>query len=336
MECSEAVRLAAWNAAIAAGDSVRGTTWPNPSVGCAIVAPDGRIVGVGATQPPGGTGEHAEVMALRQAGELARGATAFVTLEPCNHTGRTGPCSHALYDAGIAAVHYATLDPNPTASGGADFLRQHGIPATHEPREVSALEPWLHGVRHRRPFVTVKMAHTLDGFSAAQDGSSQWITGEQARAHAHEIRASRDAIIVGTGTVLADNPRLTARRLDGSLYPHQPQPVIIGSRPIPAKLHLGQGGELRYSSISEALSDLFARGYRDILVEGGPGLVGAFVSAGLADAIHSYINPSLLGAGLNPARLVLDEPTSMKDIRRFHIHQLRQLGNDIFIESRLS
>lgn len=322
-------------AALASGEGVRGTTSPNPPVGCAIITPDGEIVGVGATQSPQGTGVHAEVMALRAAGERARGACAVVTLEPCNHTGRTGPCSHALVDAGIAAVYFATSDPNPTASGGADYLRQRGVHAEHLGVEVPALQPWLTSLELRRPHVTIKMAHTLDGFSAAEDGTSQWITSEQARAHAHADRAMRDAIVVGTGTVIADNPRLTARRADGSLYPHQPQPVIIGSSPIPVGSYLQRDDVLRYRTIAEAMADLWERGYRDVLVEGGPGLVGSFLQAGRVDAVHSYVSAAVLGAGISAVNLSLDRQTTLTDIQRFHIRHIEQLGADILIQSRV-
>lgn len=319
--------------ALEAGESVRGTTSPNPPVGCAIVDPFGDIVGVGATQSPTGSGEHAEVMALRAAGDRARGASAVVTLEPCNHTGRTGPCTHALVDAGITAVYYATRDPNPLAAGGAEYLREHGVSATYLGLDVPALQFWLTGVRLGRPHVTVKMASTLDGFSAAEDGTSQWITGEKARQHAHGDRACRDAIVVGTGTVIADNPKLTARTPDGSLYPHQPQPVVIGRRPIPRGSHLDRADVLRFESIDAALADLWERGQRDVLVEGGPRLVGSFLSAGLVDTIHSYLSPSILGGGLPAVNLGLERPTTLTDIRRFQIQHILQLGEDILIQS---
>lgn len=323
----------AFEQALAAGEKVRGTTSPNPPVGCAIVSADGQIVGVGSTQSPSGTGEHAEVMALRAAGERARGGIAVVTLEPCNHTGRTGPCSHALVDAGLTAVYYATADPNPLAAGGVEYLRAHGVAATHLGVDVPALQPFLTGVRLGRPHVTVKMAHTLDGFSAAEDGTSQWITGEQARTHAHLDRSRRDAIVVGIGTVLADNPRLTARTPEGQLYERQPLPVIIGTRDIPTQCHLAQRGAVRYSTIELALDDLWQRGHRDILIEGGPGLIGSLFSKGLVDAVHSYVSPALLGRGLSAVSSALERQTTLTDIQRLKIQHMTQLGEDILIQS---
>jgi len=214
-------------AALSSGAEVRGRTSPNPPVGAAILDRNGELVGRGATQPAGGP--HAEVMALREAGERARGGTAVVTLEPCNHTGRTGPCSQALVDAGVDTVYYCQPDPNPVATGGATFLRENGVNAECLDHEVEALVPWLTAVRRNRPSVTLKFAQTLDGFTAALDGSSQWITGPEARRHVHGDRSRRDAIIIGTGTAIADNPSLTARDGDREL-PVQPRRVVIGGR----------------------------------------------------------------------------------------------------------
>ena len=193
---------AAMQIALAAADSARGFTSPNPPVGAVILAADGTIAGVGMTQPPGGP--HAEVVALDEAGDAARGGTAVVTLEPCNHQGRTGPCSQALIDAGVSAVVYAVGDPNPEASGGAATLMRAGISVTAGLRapevEAGPLRAWLHKQRTGRPHITWKYAASLDGRSAAEDGTSQWITGPQARARVHAQRAQIDAIVVGTGT----------------------------------------------------------------------------------------------------------------------------------------
>ncbi|AKK03221.1 bifunctional diaminohydroxyphosphoribosylaminopyrimidine deaminase/5-amino-6-(5-phosphoribosylamino)uracil reductase RibD [Corynebacterium epidermidicanis] len=320
-------------AAVAAGDSVRGWTSPNPPVGAAIIDEHGDIVGIGATQPPTATDNaHAEIMALRAAGDRARGATAVVTLEPCNHIGRTGPCSHALVEAGISRVYFATSDPNVAASGGADYLNAHGVPATNLQLDVAALWPWLTSLRHNRPAVTAKMAHTLDGFSAAQDGSSQWITGTAARTHAHVDRAHRDAIIVGTGTVLADNPRLTARSADGALLDKQPLRVVVGKRQVPDEYHLAAPDVWREADLKVALERLFAAGYRDVLLEGGPTLIAGALAAGLVDRVHSYLSPSLLGRGL-PA---VNFPDSTKlnniaDIQRFSLVDVQCVGEDVLI-----
>ncbi|MFG3440478.1 bifunctional diaminohydroxyphosphoribosylaminopyrimidine deaminase/5-amino-6-(5-phosphoribosylamino)uracil reductase RibD [Nonomuraea sp. NPDC047897] len=189
-----------------------GTTSPNPVVGCVVLDATGRVAGEGFHAYAGGP--HAEVVALRQAGERARGGTAYVTLEPCDHTGRTGPCSEALLDAGIACVVIAVADPNPKAAGGADRLRAHGVVVETgvlaiEAERVNA--EWLTFARLGRPHVTWKFAATLDGRSAAADGTSQWITSPEARADVHRLRARADAVMAGIGTVLADDPRLTAR-----------------------------------------------------------------------------------------------------------------------------
>ncbi|WJZ02757.1 Riboflavin biosynthesis protein RibD [Corynebacterium freiburgense] len=316
MEIVEALQRA-----IDASAEVVGTTSPNPPVGAAILSSDGNLVGVGATQPPGGA--HAEVMALQAAGAQAHGGTAVVTLEPCNHTGRTGPCAAALVAAGIRKVVYVHSDPNPIASGGADFLRAHGIIVEQVSAQVTPLEPWLAATRLGRPHVTWKTAHTLDGFTAALDGTSQWITGEQAREYAHADRAQRDAIIIGTQTALVDRPKLTARKPDGSLYKHQPLRVVIGSREVP-------GDFLHYSSPSECLLELWKLGARNVLLEGGAGLATSFMQQGYIDAIHAYIAPAILGDG----RGVLTAPiaTTIQQAERYHMRRVVQLGNDVLLD----
>lgn len=224
-------------AALRAGDAVRGTTSPNPPVGCALFSPDGALIATGGTSPAGGA--HAEINALRAAGDRARGATAVVTLEPCNHTGRTGPCSQALVDAHITRLVYLTKDPNPQAAGGADYLERHGVEVIYALQRVDALQPWLTSVARGRPSVTLKYAASLDGLTAAPDGTSKWITGEDARRHVHADRAVRDAIVVGTGTAIADNPSLTARRGDGTLMETQPRRVVVGTRAVPEETSHG-------------------------------------------------------------------------------------------------
>ncbi len=320
----------AFNAALAAGDQVRGTTSPNPPVGAAILSSDGELVGVGGTQPTGGP--HAEVMALRTAGERARGGTAVVTLEPCNHTGRTGPCSQALIDAGIARVHYVHPDPNDAAAGGAEHLRTHGVEITRIDAVADALRPWLAAVKLGRPHVTLKFAQTLDGFTAATDGTSQWITGETARRRVHEDRQRRDALIVGTGTALADNPSLTARKPDGSLYPQQPRRVVVGSREITADAapNLHRLGFEQHAEIPVALAALWEAGARDVLVEGGARLASGFLAAGYIDAVQAYVAPTLLGAG----RGVLAESVgeTLADAARFTLNSVTRLGDDVLYE----
>src|SRR4051794_28460062 len=222
---------------------------PNPRVGAVLLSPSGELVGEGWHRGAGTP--HAEVAALADAadrGTSARGATAVVTLEPCNHTGRTGPCSEALLAAGVARVVVSVADPNPVAAGGAERLRDAGVDVQTGvlPDEGRALlGAWLPSVERGRPFVTLKIATSLDGRVAAADGSSRWITSEVSRHHAHDLRAEVDAIVVGTGTALADDPSLTARNAAGELHGHQPLRVVVGRRPVPAGARLrAEGGEL--------------------------------------------------------------------------------------------
>lgn len=319
--------LGAISAAIEAGESVRGTTSPNPPVGCALISASGELIATGATSPAGGP--HAEVNALRQAGERARGATAVVTLEPCNHTGRTGPCSQALVEAGIRRVVYFTADPNEAAAGGADYLSAHGVEVDFQPVRVAALQPWLRSVRLGRPSVTLKFASTLDGFTAAADGTSKWITGEDAREQVHVDRAKLDAIIVGTGTAISDDPSLTARFPDGRLREHQPRRVVIGSREVPEG-NLTRLVFEQYATPQKALDALWETGARDVLVEGGASLAASFLDLDLVDAVQAYIAPALLGAGQG----VLDRAIAgtIADARRFRTTLVRRVGNDVFIE----
>ncbi|MDV6261647.1 bifunctional diaminohydroxyphosphoribosylaminopyrimidine deaminase/5-amino-6-(5-phosphoribosylamino)uracil reductase RibD [Rhodococcoides yunnanense] len=323
----------AMNLAIEASESARGISAPNPAVGAVILDARGIVVGVGSTRPPGGP--HAEIVALAEAGDRARGGTAVVTLEPCNHTGRTGPCSQALIEAGIATVAYAVADPNPLASGGADTLRGAGIRVEQGigEREVrqGPLRAWLHKQRTGRPHVTWKYAATLDGRSAAADGTSQWITGPEARAHVHAERAKLDAIVVGTGTVLTDDPRLTARRPDGTLAPHQPVRVVVGSRQIPATAAI-RGSEAPTvfldthdpAAVIEALGE-----HTDVQIEGGPTLAGAFLAAGLIDRVVAYVAPAVLGSG--PAAVENTGIGTIADAIRFRTETVTMIGNDILI-----
>lgn len=324
---------AAMRLAIDASEAARGSTSPNPPVGAVILDASGAVVGVGATRPPGGP--HAEVVALAAAGERARGGTAVVTLEPCNHRGRTGPCSRALIDAGIAAVHYSVADPNPAAAGGADTLRAARIEVTGgllaDDAERGPLRAWLHRQRTGRPHVTWKFAATLDGRSAAADGTSQWITGPEARARVHADRARLDAIVVGTGTVLADDPWLTARLPDGSLAPHQPLRVVVGNRPVPSTARVLDDAAptlvLRTHDVGEILSALADQD--DVLVEGGPRLAGAFLAAGAVDRVQAYIAPVVLGAG---SHAVEDAGVStITEALRFRRENVEVLGDDLLL-----
>ncbi|AYJ49653.1 bifunctional diaminohydroxyphosphoribosylaminopyrimidine deaminase/5-amino-6-(5-phosphoribosylamino)uracil reductase RibD [Rhodococcus sp. P1Y] len=321
--------------AVDASEVVRGRTSPNPPVGAVVLDVEGRVVGVGATHPPGGP--HAEVVALQQAGQRARGGTAIVTLEPCNHTGRTGPCSQALVEAGIARVIFAVSDPNPVAEGGARTLTDAGVDVesglASEDVSRGPLRAWLHKQRTGRPHVTLKYAASLDGRSAAEDGTSQWITGPAARAHVHAQRATLDAIVVGTGTVEADDPLLTARLPDGTNAEHQPVRVVVGEREIDGSARIRNSDAptlfLRTRdphSVIEALGD-----HTDVLVEGGPRLAGAFLAAGLVDRIVAYIAPVILGSGA--AAVENAGVGTISDARRFRIERVLPLGSDIVVDA---
>ncbi|OZE25964.1 riboflavin biosynthesis protein RibD [Rhodococcus sp. 05-2254-6] len=319
--------------AVEASEAARGISSPNPPVGAVILDADGIVVGIGSTRPPGGP--HAEIVALAEAGDRARGGTAVVTLEPCNHTGRTGPCSMALIAAGIAAVVHAVADPNPLASGGGDTLRAAGIRVEQGTGETEVrqgpLRAWLHKQRTGRPHVTWKYAATLDGRSAAADGTSQWITGPQSRAHVHAERAKLDAIVVGTGTVLADDPRLTARRPDGTLAPHQPVRVVVGSRPIPSTAAIrGSDAPTVFLDTHDPAAVIDAlHEHTDIQLEGGPTLAGAFLAAGLVDRVVAYVAPAVLGSG--PAAVENAGIGTIADAIRFRTETVTMIGNDILI-----
>lgn len=279
---------------------------PNPRVGAVLLDADDRRVSEGFHRGAGNP--HAEVDALAGAGERARGATVVVTLEPCNHCGRTGPCVDALIDAGVARVVFAQADTNPLAAGGADRLRAAGVDVeggvlADEARALNLA--WTFAVTHGRPYVTWKLAGTLDGRAAAADGTSRWITGPQARADVHALRATVDAVVVGTGTVLADDPRLTARLggSDGPDLPRERQPlrVVVGIRPLPPTAHVLDDSAptllLPTHDVVAVLAELNRRGVQHVLLEGGPTLAGAFVGVGLVDRVVSYVAPALLGAG---------------------------------------
>lgn len=318
--------------AVAESVAAQPISTPNPPVGAILVDSTGAVVGRGHTQAPGGP--HAEVMALREAGASARGATAVVTLEPCNHTGRTGPCAQALIDAGVAAVHYAVADPHATAAGGAETIRAAGVAVSGgvgaDLVEAGPLRGWLMRQRHHRPWVTAKIATTIDGRISAPDGTSRWITGSQARAHAHEIRARIDAIVVGTGTALADDPSLTARAPDDSLYPHQPVRVVLGRRAVPReyKLHSDHGFlAVASHDPADVLDSLPEANW--ILVEGGPAIIGAFADAGLIDEVHQYLAPTLLGAG-RPA-VASATVATLTDAHSYRRSSVLELGTDLFI-----
>ncbi|MGP5078572.1 bifunctional diaminohydroxyphosphoribosylaminopyrimidine deaminase/5-amino-6-(5-phosphoribosylamino)uracil reductase RibD [Brachybacterium alimentarium] len=277
---------------------------PNPRVGCVLLDAHGAVIAEGHHRGAGTP--HAEIDALSSASVSVAGATALVTLEPCAHHGRTGPCADALLEAGVARVVVARRDPNPLATGGVETLRAAGVDVELDvPEDLAAAagllnRGWEHGLQHDRPLVTAKTALTLDGRVAAADGSSRWITGEEARSEVHDLRAACDVVLIGTGTAWIDHPSLTARRPDGTLLPHQPLRVVMGTGDIPslpAPAGAGDTLHLRTRDPSAALAELFAQGRRHVLLEGGPTVTGAFLRAGLVDELIVHLAPTLLGAG---------------------------------------
>jgi diaminohydroxyphosphoribosylaminopyrimidine deaminase/5-amino-6-(5-phosphoribosylamino)uracil reductase len=320
--------------AIDLADLGLGRTSPNPIVGCVVLDADGATAGEGFHARAGGP--HAEVVALRAAGDRARGGTAVVTLEPCRHTGRTGPCTEALIEAGIARVMFAVMDPGLESGGGAAVLRDAGVDVEGgllAAEAATSNEAWLHRVRTGRPFVTWKYAATLDGRVAAADGSSRWITGEPARADVHRLRSQSDAIVVGTGTVLADDPQLTVRGVD---VDKQPLRVVVGRREIPASARIlddeADTVVLSDHAPGDVLVDLAARDVVSVLLEGGPVLAASFIGAGLVDRVIGYVAPALLGAG-QPLLAPLGIET-IADTLRLRVDDLRLVGADVRITAR--
>ena len=333
-----------------------GTTSPNPPVGAVLLDAAGAVAGEGFTRPPGGP--HAEVVALQQAGERARGGTAVVTLEPCRHVGRTGPCTEALLEAGVARVVVACADPTADAGGGAQVLRAAGVDVETgvlaDEVALGPLEAWLTSRRTRRPFVTWKYAATLDGRSAAADGTSRWITGEASRADVHRLRAEHDAVVAGAGTVLADDPLLDARLPTGRPGPVQPLRVVVDTRgrtPVQARALAGASPalvatgplqadpgyprRLEVATGPDGRVDLPAllKGLQDehdvvsVLLEGGPTLAGSFVRAGLVDRVVAYLAPALLGAG--PAALADAGAGTISAAHRLQICEVVRTGEDV-------
>lgn len=312
--------------------AARGRRTRNPQVGAVILSPTGETLAEGWHHGAGTA--HAEVDALSHLDD-ARGATAVVTLEPCNHTGRTGPCSEALIAAGVSRVVYALPDPGAREGGGAERLRAAGVDVAGGVLDDEArtlLDPWLMARQLGRPHVTVKWAQSLDGRAAAADGSSQWITGSAARADVHRRRAAADAIVVGTGTVLADDPALTART-DTDLDDRQPVPVVVGSREIPAGARIRQHPRTPIihatRDLVSVLDDLFDRGLYRAFVEGGPTLASAFVAADLADELLAYIAPTLLG-GPRSALSDIGVDTITRQ-RRLAVETVVPLGDDLLV-----
>jgi diaminohydroxyphosphoribosylaminopyrimidine deaminase / 5-amino-6-(5-phosphoribosylamino)uracil reductase len=312
--------------ALSLAEKGRGLTRPNPMVGAVIVRGD-EIAGQGFHRRAGG--DHAEIVALAMAGERARGATLYVTLEPCSHYGKTPPCCEAVARSGISRVVAAMTDPNPLVSGrGFVYLREHGVAVESgllEDRAALLNEVYLKFIRTGRPFVTLKLAVTLDGRIAARDGSAKWISGPESRKRVHRMRALSDAVMVGAGTVLADNPRLTVRDVEGQ----QPVRVVLDSRlriPEDALVYDGgavivitsdsadeaKAGALRrrgaeviamrssggFFDLAEVLDMLGGRGMSAVLCEGGSTLATGLLRSGLADKVAFFVAPKLIGAGI--------------------------------------
>ena len=294
-----------------------GRAQPKPTIGAVVVA-DGEIVGEGATEP---TGRHGEVVALEAAGARARGATLYVTMEPCAHHGSTPPCVDAILAGGIARVVAGSLDPNPEARGGLDRLREQGVDAeladSFEARRQN--ETWRTWIAERRPFVTYKAALTLDGRVAVP--GVRWVSGEESRRLVHELRAASDAVAVGMGTVRLENPRLDARDVDAG---RQPRRLAFGSGPLPEGSEL----ELRSGGLEEELRALAEDGVQSLLLEGGPTLARAFLEAGLVDKVLFFVAPTFSGGG------PLVVPGLAAPLRLARLTS-RQVAEDVLLEAYL-
>jgi diaminohydroxyphosphoribosylaminopyrimidine deaminase/5-amino-6-(5-phosphoribosylamino)uracil reductase len=308
--------------------AVRTRTSPNPWVGAVVETADGRRF-EGATEPPGGP--HAEVVALRAAGAAARGGTLYTTLEPCAHHGRTPPCATAVVDAGVRRVVVALRDPDPQVSGGGiDVLGQAGIEVSEGVLADEAAELLAPYLKHRttgRPWVVLKLAATLDGRIAAPDGRSQWITGPEARADVQELRAQSDAVLVGAGTVRADDPALTARTDPPPAQ--QPLRVVLGRAPDGARVLPAVEAE---GELGAVLDELGHKGVLQLLVEGGAKVAHAFHSGGLVDRYVLYLAPALFGGG--DARAMFDGPgaPNMEMLWRGRMVSVTRLGDDLRVE----
>ncbi|WP_284985542.1 bifunctional diaminohydroxyphosphoribosylaminopyrimidine deaminase/5-amino-6-(5-phosphoribosylamino)uracil reductase RibD [Arthrobacter sp. fls2-241-R2A-172] len=333
----------AMEAALAA--ALRGPRGANPLVGAVILSPEGEHLATGYHRGAGTA--HAEADAISEArrqGIDTAGTTMVVTLEPCNHEGRTGPCAQAIIAAGIAKVIYAVDDPHDPAAGGARTLRAAGVEvhsglAAERARDLN--REWFDAVAAKRPFVTLHIAQTLDSRIAAVDGTSQWISSPESLADNHGLRELIDAILVGTGTVLIDNPRLTARTPDGELSQHQPLRAVMGLRDVPEDAAV-RGSDGRFVHLptrdpAEALDRLFAEGARHVMVEGGSSILSTFLAEGLVDELIIYLAPTLLGSGtaaLNDLGI-----TTLADAQQWSWDDagggaVRTLGNDLRLHLR--
>jgi len=311
----------------------------NPQVGAVLINDSFEILAEGWHMGAGT--EHAEVAALKALaakGISPVGLTAVVTLEPCNHTGRTGPCAQALIEAGVATVVFAVADPGVASAKGAETIEAAGIKVISGVLADEAEEQgrvWLTANRLGRPFVTLKWASSLDGRSAAEDGTSKWISGPVSRADTHLRRSQVDAILVGTRTVLADDPELTARTTTGELYSHQPLRVILGETKIEGNFRVfndaAETVQYETRSIHGALAELWARGVRHVWVEGGPKVASKFVKMGLVDEVLVYQAPMLIGGDRTSLRNIGVE--TMAQAIHLEFKEVRTMGNDIFIRA---
>ena len=320
----------------------------NPRVGAVLITDSGEIVGEGWHRGSGT--DHAEVDALKDlvrngraasAGPIARGLTAIVTLEPCNHTGKTGPCAKALIEAGVAKVVYATNDPGLNSSGGAATLREAGVEVESGLLQTEAdelIRVWATATAQQRPFVTLKYGTSLDGRSAAADGSSKWITGPEARRDVHLRRTQIDAILVGTGTVIADDPELTARQLDGSLYAEQPLRVILGETELDPAARIFDESEgksktvqLHTRDLNSALQTLFGMGVRHLMVEGGATVASEFARHDLVNEYLVYMAPKLIGGPITSLGNL--GVANIAQAKELEFIEVKQLGPDLVIRA---
>ena len=307
--------------------AVRADTSPNPWVGAVVVPPGEEPVAEGSTQPPGGP--HAEAVALELAGETARGSTLYVTLEPCSHHGRTPPCAEAIIAAGVTRVVVGVLDPDPQVSGrGVEMLRHAGIEVevgVLAPEVEAQLGPYLKHRRTGRPWVVLKLAATLDGRIAAPDGTSKWITGPLARADAHQLRSESDAVLVGAGTVRADDPALTVREVPG----RDPLRVVLGKAPEGARVRpaLEHRGDLE-----GLLDDLGGRGVLQLLVEGGSRVAWSFHQQGLVDQYVLYLAPVILGGDDGVPLFGGPGAPTLASALRGEIVSVRRIGPDVRVD----
>ncbi len=291
--------------------------YPNPTVGAVLVSASGAIVGEGITEPAGG--RHAEIVALDAAGGAARGATLFVTMEPCSHHGRTPPCTDAVVTAGVVRVVAGCRDPNPGAGGGLELLAAAGVETELDDRREARLQnvAWRTWASLGRPYVTLKLAVSLDGRVVVP--GRRWVTGEAARRRVHELRAEVDAVAVGMGTVRADAPRLDVREVPSS---RQPRRLAFGRGPLPEGSEL----ELRAGALADELVALGAEGVQSVLFEGGPTVGAALLAAGLVDRLLVFVAPVLAGGGPH-ALGELELPIDLTALRA------EQVGADVLLES---